>query len=256
MIPKSVTSIDYCTFYECTLLNSVTIPESVTSIGECAFGGCIALVTLTIPESVTFIDAGAFRRCSSLTSVTIPESVTIIGVSTFYSCSSLTSMTIPESVISIGSKAFSDCSSLASVTIPKSVRSIGEQAFSGCVALRNFYSLALYPPVCGSNAFEVINKSECTLFVPCESINRYATAVQWWEFLLIKGTDEVLDDSTFIVLVVADPAHGAVEYQYPLRYEAKFSVKPASGWMVETVTFNGEEIESDEEGFYSTGELN
>ena len=132
---KSVTSIDYGAFKDCSSLTSVTIPNSVTSIGGFAFDGCSSLISVTIPNGVTSIGNRAFQYCSGLTSITIPNSVTSIGDWTFWECSSLASVTMPNSVISIGDWAFSDCSGLTSITIPNSVTSIGDWAFSRCSRL-------------------------------------------------------------------------------------------------------------------------
>ena len=168
-VKYTVTSIEWCAFYGCSSLTSITIPNSVTSIGSFAFSGCLSLTSIdvetnnqnyasidgvlynkeittlicypagktsiTIPNSLTSIGDGAFYYCSSLTSIIIPNSVTSIGHSAFSNCSSLTSITIPDSVTSIGGYAFYECSSLTSITIPNSVTSIGEFAFKGCSSL-------------------------------------------------------------------------------------------------------------------------
>ena len=173
IIPKSVTSIKFGTFYGCKSITSVTIPNSVTSIGRSAFNRCSNLKSVVIPNSVTFIGDNAFNNCSSLISfnvdtnnknysssddgkilcdrnkttllaypsvtgdVTISDGVTSIGNYAFYSCESLTSVVIPDSVTSIGESAFADCSNLTSVTIPGGVTSIGNYAFERCDGLIN-----------------------------------------------------------------------------------------------------------------------
>ena len=76
---KSVTSIGYRAFEDCTSLTSITIPDSVTEISSSAFSGCTRLTSVTIPDSVTSIDFSAFYNCTSLKEVTIPASVTFIG---------------------------------------------------------------------------------------------------------------------------------------------------------------------------------
>ena len=48
-IPKSVTSVGYCAFSNCTSLKSIIIPNSVTSIGCCTFSNCTSLKKITIP---------------------------------------------------------------------------------------------------------------------------------------------------------------------------------------------------------------
>ena len=51
----------------------IIIPKSVTSIEYSAFGNCSSLTSIIIPNSVTSIGVGAFRYCNSLTSIIIPR---------------------------------------------------------------------------------------------------------------------------------------------------------------------------------------
>ena len=159
---------------------------SVASIGDFAFEGCSSLTYVTIPNSVTSIGWGAFLDCSGLTSITIPNSVTSIGGSAFNNCSGLTSITIPNSVTSIEEWAFYNCSGLTSVTIGNSVTSIGSNAFSDCVQLTSITCEANTPPSCGissyNNSFYNI-PANCTIKVPCDSLEAYNTA-PWYNYQL------------------------------------------------------------------------
>ena len=128
----TVTSINYCAFFCCSSLTSVSIPNSVTSIGNSAFNNCSSLTSVTIGNSVTSIGFAAFESCSSLTSVTIGNSVTSIDYNAFYGCSSLISVSIPNSVTSIGNYAFYNCTSLVDLTLGESLKSIGKGAFRYC----------------------------------------------------------------------------------------------------------------------------
>ena len=141
-----------------------------------------------IGDGVTTIGSSAFSDCDSLTSVTIPNSVTTIGSSAFAGCSSLTSVTIGNSVTEIGYYAFSGCSSLTSVTIPNSVTTIGYYAFSGCKNVKQITSEAVTPPICSAGSFERVNRNECKLLVPKNSIEAYKNADVWKAFFLIEGT--------------------------------------------------------------------
>lgn len=102
-----------------TNIGNIVFQRSITTIGYCAFLNCSNLSSITIPDSVTTIGEEAFYKCTSLTSVTIPESVTTIGDSAFEDCKGLTSVTIGKSVSEIGKKAFKGCNIDTIVCCPK-----------------------------------------------------------------------------------------------------------------------------------------
>ena len=89
---------------------------------------------------------------------------------------------IGDGITTIGMRAFESCMSLSSVTIPSSVTSIGEDAFRYCIRVREIQSFAENPPACGDNAFGSMNKTECVLYVPANSIEAYKAATGWNEF--------------------------------------------------------------------------
>ena len=157
VIPKGVTSIGDCAFYDCDSITSVSIPKSVTSIGDCAFAwsslksielskgvtsignaafaGCTNLSSITLPDGITDIEERAFAECSSLKSVVLSHGVKTIKESTFFECSSLTNISIPKSVTSIEDKAFEGCSSLTGIMLPNGLKNIGNSAFTDCSSL-------------------------------------------------------------------------------------------------------------------------
>lgn len=109
---KSVASIDYHAFYNCTVLKHIIISEGVTDIlgdHDCyygAFNSCENLETVSLPSTLKSIGNGAFDGCRSLTGITIPSGVTSIGKWAFFGCVSLKNLTIPDSVTQIGEEAF------------------------------------------------------------------------------------------------------------------------------------------------------
>ena len=152
------------------------------------FSFCSSLTSVTIPNSVTTIGGSAFSGCSALTSVTIPNSVTKIDNHTFEYCSTLTSINIPNSVTTIGIGAFSGCTNLQKVNIGNSVKTIGRYAFDNCTSITQISSEAVVPPTCGLDVFANINKSNCKLIVPKNSLDAYKQADQWKDFFLIEGS--------------------------------------------------------------------
>lgn len=174
-------------WYENESVKQVIIGDGVTTIGDWAFSYCRALTSITIPNSVTTIGDNAFESCSSLTSITIPNSVTTIGDYAFSYCRALTSVIISNSVTTIGERTFANCYSLTSVTIPSSVTRIEDGAFSDCGNVKQITSEAVTPPYCSRYAFDGVNRNECKLFVPKNSIDAYKRAYVWWHFFLIEG---------------------------------------------------------------------
>ena len=68
IIPNSVTSIGFNSFYGCSGLTSLTIPNCVTTIGGCAFEFS-GLTSISIGSGVNKIGNYAFSYCSELTDV-------------------------------------------------------------------------------------------------------------------------------------------------------------------------------------------
>ncbi len=124
----------------------------------------------------------------SVKQVIIGDGVTTIGDWAFSYCRALTSVIISNSVTTIGERTFANCYSLTSVTIPSSVTRIEDGAFSDCGNVKQITSEAVTPPYCSRYAFDGVNRNECKLFVPKNSIEAYKNADVWRNFFLIEGT--------------------------------------------------------------------
>ena len=204
VIGRSVTSIGINAFSNCSNLTSIklnietidswfkgikslstiVLGDNVKNINKGAFEDCSGLTSLTIGNNVFSIGNSAFAGCSGLTSITIPNSVTNIGEFAFYYCTGLNTITIGNSVSDIGMSAFRGCSNLTSLDIPQSVTSIGDLAFADCLGLTSVTSYIpannLFP--IGSNVFESVNKTDCTLNVPFGAKKKYSSTTGWNEF--------------------------------------------------------------------------
>ena len=218
VIPYDVTNISSSAFSGCSGLTSVTIPNSVTNIGEDAFSGCSGLTSVRFENSkdntpivlennkvfsdcpldevyigrklsyTTTSSAGysPFYRNTTLRSVKFTDKETEISDYEFYGCTNLTDVSMGDGVKSIGAYAFSGCSSLEHFTCGRQLKSIGKEAFSDCTSMTKFRTRAAVPPTCGAQALDDINKWECTLYVPTESIDDYQAADQWKNFFFIE----------------------------------------------------------------------
>ena len=179
-LPYTVQSIGTGTCQWCSSLTSVTLSDNLTSIGNYAFQYCSGLTEANIPSGVTTIGNYAFAACSSLSSFDIPNGVTSLGSGACQFCHSLSSVTIPNSVSSIGAYCFERSSGLTSVTIGSGVGYIGRAAFWGCSGLTGITCLATTPPTLyNPSDTDVFTKTNCPIYVPCESYDRYIAASGW-----------------------------------------------------------------------------
>lgn len=233
-IGRGISSLPSHLFSYCSSLSSIYIPNNILNIGDCVFFGCKDLgdvifeqyksdEELTIKlgsnsQSPLFSDCplnevfigrklaystsshsgySPFYRNTSLRSVKISDIEDTIYDNEFYGCSNLQVFECGDGVTSIGNRAFSGCSALKSYLSGTSVKRIGQEAFSDCTAMTSFTTNAAVPPVCGNQALDDINKWECTLHVPQESIDDYQAAEQWKEFFFIEasGVEDVIADN-------------------------------------------------------------
>ena len=217
-IPNSVISIGSDAFEGCSGLTSVAIGNSVTRIGSTIFSGCSSLTSVRFENSkdntpivlennkvfsdcpldevyigrklsyTTTSSAGysPFYKKTTLRSVKFTDKETEISDYEFYGCTNLTDVSMGDGVKSIGAYAFSGCSSLEHFTCGRQLESIGKEAFSDCTSMTKFKTRAAVPPTCGAQALDDINKWECTLYVPTESIDDYQAADQWKNFFFIE----------------------------------------------------------------------
>ena len=116
----------------------------------------------------------------AMENVVIPKSINIDGVD--------------YTVTAIDKEAFIHKKTLTVASIPESINQIGNSAFAGCSGLKAIYSYAEDPIELGSSdsdentastVFADVDKQNCILYVPKNSINKYSIADGWKEFLNI-----------------------------------------------------------------------
>ena len=88
----SVIGIDPYSFFNCTMLTSVTIPSSVSVIGEGAFYYCSELAKVNIPENIEELLNGTFYYCLKLENMPLPKNLESIGGYCFYGCQKFTNV--------------------------------------------------------------------------------------------------------------------------------------------------------------------
>ena len=191
-------SIGYDAFSGCSSLKSARIHKDVKELKYDVFYGCGALATFIIEDRNTSLkiglngDAPFFKDCK-LDSVYIGGKMeyntsSSAGYSPFYNNKSLRTVKMSDAETTIYDKEFYGCVNLKDVSFGKGLESIGANAFYDCVNVVQISCDAELPPSCSTNLFDPINKWECKLIVPKNSVDAYKKADGWREFFLIEGS--------------------------------------------------------------------
>ena len=163
-IPSSVTSIYNNSFTGCSSLATVNL-ENITYFGNGAFYECTMLNNITLNNSLTSINDNLFADCSHLSAIVLPATVTRLGFYSFANCAALTSVIIPENVNYIDAYcgSFSGCSSL------KDVYFLGDNV--------NIYDVDNYPELVSGVAFYGIASNAVAYYVAGKSgWDKYSSA--------------------------------------------------------------------------------
>jgi len=207
VIGNGVTTLGTFAFYQCAM-SSISIPASVTKVHFNTFNNSYNLMNFTVDSAnpvYSSLDGVLFNKDQTIIvryprgrqgEYAIPEGVVIVGDGAFNGCYNVTDVKIPNSVTTLGMAAFFACG-MAEITIPENVNRIDSLAFIGCQHLKVVTNYAIEPQVIDTNVFGgVIDISECTLYVPAQSLAAYQTADVWKEFfniLPIEGTEEPVE---------------------------------------------------------------
>ncbi len=265
-IPQNVTSIASKAFSGCTSLTSITIPESVYRIQSNAFANCSnlteiiynaqycdvasdwlgdtknVLTQITIGEKVQTLPEFIFSGCNNLSELTfLGNSLTAISNSAFSSCNGLTSLALPEGVTSIGSNSFANCSGLTSLTIPESMESIGNYAFYACEGLKNIYC-RMQTPSTNSTIFDEVNKANCRLHVPAGTYEAYSLAEAWKDFILKEEYKASATIAAGEGTVLINGKEITSLYIPEEGQSVTFTILPATGFHIDKVILNGEDV--------------
>lgn len=165
VMPSTLTSIGYNTFYYCEAIEEISFPDNVTwfadsqcyncrslkkvklpanlkSLGQFTFNGCKLLTEIDIPSGVTEIGYGAFKY-SGIQKLHIPDGVSIFPPEMCMECRSLTELRLPANLQQIQRQTLYNCTSLSKIiqadgteqtnefTIPEGVTTVGELAVLG-----------------------------------------------------------------------------------------------------------------------------
>lgn len=284
-IPQSVDSIGKSAFAECNSLSQVNIPSNISYLGEGAFMNCnISKIEIPeciteipnnlfsgckfkvfeIPDCITSIGHSVFQHCTQLEHIEFSKNLNNIGSGAFYGCTALKTLEIPENVGIIGYNAFGNCTALHTVSIPKETK-IYSSAFEGCTRLqvvtipdslssRTFYGCnsikEIYINTTSANPIDDNNFTESVydnaiLYVPVGTAESFGKRRGWSNFYTIKEYDSGISVPTEVFLTIKDAAEGQVKLLLPQGCTQTLFIEPEEGWIVHSVTFNGNDVTGD-----------
>ena len=132
-------------FYNCSILEGVSIPASVKYINKAAFNGCNNMSEILVDEDNAFY----YSDCNCLILRDgnklvrgckygdISAKAVSIETEAFSEYNEIEEIIIPNGVKSLGARAFSSCGGIKRVSIPKSVSYISKGAFDDCHSLES-----------------------------------------------------------------------------------------------------------------------
>ena len=159
---------------------------SVTYLKNYAFYNCKLLERITLQNTLTSIGYSTFRDCTSLALTSLPSSITSIGDIAFNGCTSLALTSLPSGITSIGGDAFKGCLALKDTLyeIPSSVTKIGDRAFRD-VKFPRLKFLGLTPPTFGNESIYA-NPNIVDCQVPSASLAEYQEAMKGLIYITIS----------------------------------------------------------------------
>ena len=146
-----------------------------------------AIDSITLPYGLEEIEYGAFSYTYNLKQIlNLPRLryLRSIGENAFRRASKLQELDFLacDKVVELPKSVCQDDSMLQYIALPRNVQSIGDSAFAGCVALRQIVCPAVAPIPVSPAVFDGVDKQNCVLKIPAQSINLYRNAPVWEEF--------------------------------------------------------------------------
>lgn len=150
---------------------------NVESIADYAFENCTALGLIHIPDWITNVGTGVFVGCTGLRQIIVGDSHDKYSVKDGMLMSNSDTKVVASTA-------------KANIVIPATVTEIDAEAFSNSIGLRQIAVQNSTPPYLSSTAFNGVDCSRISLYVPKESISSYKSASGWNQFTNIIATEK------------------------------------------------------------------
>jgi len=276
--------IDYNAFEGCTALKAFTIPQGVIEIGSYAFENCTDLETINIPASVLDFSnvynqydnqrGNIFKGCTSLKTITMGGAIPVASIENNFEFSTYLSATLKvpagalESYRSAdGWKNFSDIQEDASISddictisITRSYEGYGgyggkvEASVSDSIGAWDQYIVTKAGATVTIRAIPEVNYKLTSLTINGDDVTEEMSDGAY--NLIVTGSMNISISVQFeydytpqpepepIFLTIKQADNGSIRQRISKWDSFTFYIEPAEGWMVHTVTYNGEDITS------------
>lgn len=221
---QEISGINYC-----DSLKSINIPWNVKTICDRSLRRC-GFQSVYFPPYLTTIGEGVLSYCDNLHTL-ILSNIEIMGDGCLSNCNSLQWANLPETLKSMGDGCFNDCLQLMRVSLPWSEIDMNN-CFNGCPTISCIELLASEPYKFPENCFRDVDKRNCDLLVPEESLEKYMAADGWKDFYRINGV--LTKDPSNVKEVKNDMSFTAVGGNHSIKI-----VNP-DGILIEIIATNGE----------------
>lgn len=264
ILPESLEELGESAFYNCRSLKKVVFSPGVKSIGFCAFLQCVSLEDLNIPSTVTFMDNSSVGGCTSLVNLSIDDSDEPLQLGSmgpfagspmvnlylgrninggWFLPTKLETLTVGGSCINVA--GFGEAELLKTVTLGDCVQTIESGAFAKAKGITDVIVASTEPAVLADDAFTEEVYQNALLTVPDHSFRAYSAADGWKKFVNISGPEYLVtvtcNEGGHVTLNGLDTASDV----FTKDAEVIISAIPDNGYLVKSVTLNGEAVELD-----------
>ena len=293
-VPNSVLAFRESAFANCSSLESIHIPNQITVIDRYVFQGCKSLEKIQLPIKTERIRDAAFQGCLGIDSIALPSTVKYIDASAFAGCTKVEAIScMCTELPTLNKTAFEginqqkcklyvpvgaysrywiapiwgdfasiieqdgDGEPLVSLTVAASYNAVygkvlinGQQKSSELIDKDTKVEFTIQPAKGYGIAQVMLNNKNVTADVNDEGLYTIAEAT---ENMVLQVTFKELP----YYLTIRHADNGLLKQLITRGEQYTFTILPAEGWNLNTVTFNDNDVPAyvKEDGTYTTQAL-
>ena len=205
-----VYKVDKNALRNCKGITKVNLPLIMDYILDSAFYNCSNLAAINLPTTMTLLYSTALEntklfndnqdangavyydgcmiwgpKASYSGDYVVKEGTRLIATDVFADRDYITSLTFPEGVQCICMSAVYRMTRLKTLSLPSTLYSIGSLFCASCTKLTTIYNY-IEDPIFVTGGFNMLNKDNCTLYVPKGSKAAYEETSPWKNFPIVE----------------------------------------------------------------------